>query len=76
MILQVEVSQNTKQIINAIKLLKGVKSVSEQGLMPKKKTFKEVAESKADHKAWLKAREDLAKGDTISHEELKRKLNL
>ncbi len=33
MTLQVEISkQNTEQIINAIRLLKGVKSVSEQGL--------------------------------------------
>lgn len=69
MILQVEVSkQNSEQIIGAIRLLKGVKSVE-----PKKRAFKEVVESKADRKAWLKARKNLAKGDVISLEELERK---
>lgn len=72
MTLQVEISkQQSEQIISAIQLLRGVKSVKCE-----KKAFKEVVESKADRKAWFKAREDLAKGDTISHEELKRKYGL
>ena len=72
MTLQVEVSkQNSEQIISAIQLLRGVKSVT-----PKRRAFKEVVESKADKKAWLKAREDLAKGDVVSHEELKAKYGL
>lgn len=72
MTLQVEVSkQNSAQIISAIQLLRGVKSVTLQ-----KKAFREVVESKADKKAWLKAREDLAKGDVISHEELKARYGL
>ena len=72
MTLQVEVSkQNSEQIISAIQLLRGVKSVT-----PKKRAFKEVIESKADRKAWLKAREDLAKGETIRYEELKAKYGL
>lgn len=72
MTLQVEISkQQSEQIISAIQLLRGVKSVKCEN-----KAFKEVVESKADRKAWLKAREDLAKGDTISHEELKRKYGL
>ena len=73
MTLQVEIGkQNTEQIISAIKLLKGVKSVSEQG----RRVFKEVKESKADREAWIKARRDLAAGKTISHEDLKRELGL
>ena len=76
MTLQVEISkQNTKQIINAIKLLKGVKNVSKQGF-DKKRVFREVKESKADREAWIRARRDLERGETVSHEELKKKYDL
>ena len=76
MILEVKISkQNTEQIINAIRLLKGVKSVSEQGF-DKKRVFREVKESKADREAWIRARRDLERGETVSHEELKKKYDL
>lgn len=68
MTLNVEISdQNKEQIINAIKLIKGVKSIQNANIA------KEVIETKADRKAWLKARKDLEKGETISLEELERK---
>ncbi|MBD5167309.1 MAG: hypothetical protein HDT11_00205 [Helicobacter sp.] len=68
MTLQVQISdQNKEQIINAIKLIKGVKSIQNANIT------KEVIETKADRKAWLKARKDLEKGETISLEELERK---
>ncbi|WP_300856716.1 hypothetical protein [uncultured Helicobacter sp.] len=68
MTLQVQISdQNKEQIINAIKLIKGVKSIQNANIT------KEVIETKADRKAWLKARKDLEKGKTISLEELERK---
>lgn len=68
MTLQVQISdQNKEQIINAIKLIKGVKSIQNANIA------KEVIETKADRKAWLKARKDLEKGETISLEELERK---
>ena len=74
MTLHIEIKeQNKEQLIQAIKLLKGVKSVQE---LESKPAMKEVKESKEDYKAWLKAREDLAKGDVISHEELKKSLGL
>lgn len=69
MVIQVEISdKNKEQIINAISLLKGVKICKKP-----KRIFEEVKESKADRKAWIKAREDLAKGDVINLEELERK---
>lgn len=69
MTIEIEISdKNKEQIINAISLLKGVKICKKS-----KRIFKEVKESKADRKTWLKAREDLAKGDVISLEELERK---
>lgn len=68
MTLNVEISnQNKEQIINAIRLIKGVKSVKSTNII------KEVVETKTDRKAWLKARKDLEKGETISLEELERK---
>ena len=68
MTLQVQISdQNKEQIINAIRLIKGVKSIQNANIT------KEVIETKADRKAWLKARKDLEKGKTISLEELERK---
>ena len=67
MTLNVEISsQNQEQIINAIKLIKGVKGIHTS-------ITKEVKESKADRKAWKKARKDLEKGEAISLEELERK---
>ncbi len=63
-------SQNQEQIMNAIQLIRGVKSVKN---MDKPK---EVVETKADRKAWKKARKDLANGKAISMEELKQKLGL
>lgn len=60
-------SQNQEQIMSAIQLIRGVKSVKN---MDKPK---EVVETKADRKAWKKARKDLANGKAISLEELERK---
>lgn len=52
MTIEIEISdKNKEQIINAISLLKGVKICKKP-----KRIFKEVKESKADHKAWLKAK--------------------
>lgn len=88
MTLQVEIQEkNKEQIISAIRLLRGVKAVQENQNTKATKTIKttkaikatkpreftEVVETKADYKAWLKAREDLARGDVIDFEELKRK---
>lgn len=76
MILQVEIQEkNKEQIISAIRLLRGVKAVQENQntKATKPREFTEVVETKADYKAWLKAREDLARGDVIDFEELKRK---
>lgn len=63
-------SQNQEQIVNAIRLIRGVKSVKDTS------NIKEVVETKADRKAWKKARKELANGEAMSHEELKRKLGL
>lgn len=63
-------SQNQEQIMSAIRLIRGVKSVKNTDKV------KEVVETKADRKAWKKARKELANGEAISHEELKQKLGL
>ena len=60
MTLCVEVnSQNQEQIVNAIRLIRGVKSVKVTG------NTKEVVETKADRKAWKKARKELANGEAM-----------
>lgn len=43
---------------------------------PKKREFGEVKESAADKRAYEKAIKELENGETISHEELKRRLGL
>lgn len=68
MTLNVEISnQNKEQIINAIRLIKGLKSVKSTNII------KEVVETKTDRKACLKVRKDLEKAESISLEELERK---
>ena len=63
MTIQIEI-QNAKstEIINAIKLLKGVKNIKE----PKPEW------SKADEKAWKMAKQELKKGEALSPADLER----
>lgn len=74
MTLQVQISdKNKSEIMSAIRLLKGVREVRET---TESKSEKLPVETKADYKAWKKARKELERGETISHEELKRKYGL
>ena len=77
MTVQVQISDKYKdQTINAIKQLKGVREVLESSDAKKsRKSSKNEnlpIETKADYKAWKKARKDLERGETISLEELAR----
>ena len=86
MTLQVQISEKNKsEIMSAIRLLRGVREVSESyesreskkmcGSQKscKSKEEKLPIETKADYKAWKKARKELERGETISLEELERK---
>lgn len=86
MTLQVQISdKNKSEIMSAIRLLRGVREVSESYEMSESKKScksreskeeKLPIETKADYKAWKKARKELERGESISHEELKRKYGL
>lgn len=95
MTLQVQISEKNKsEIMSAIRLLRGVREVSESRKISKSKKVCESQkslklqksckskeeklpiETKADYKAWKKARKELEMGESISHEELKRKYGL
>ena len=83
MTLQVQISEKNKsEIMSAIRLLRGVREVSESYEMRESKKpcksreskeEKLPIETKADYKAWKKARKELERGETISLEELERK---
>lgn len=77
MTLQVQISEKNKsEIMSAIRLLRGVREVSESCESKKVRESKEEKlpiETKADYKAWKKARKELERGETISLEELERK---
>ena len=92
MTLQVQISEKNKsEIMSAIRLLRGVREVSESRKASKPKKVCESQkslklqksrqsqeeklpiETKADYKAWKKARKELERGETISLEELERK---
>ena len=89
MTLQVQISEKNKsEIMSAIRLLRGVREVSESYEVRESKKMRESQksckskeeklpiETKADYKAWKKARKELEMGESISHEELKRKYGL
>ena len=81
MTLQVQISDKQKdQTINAIKQLKGVLEVLESSKTHKsrnaEKSEKLPIETKADYKAWKKARKDLERGETYSLDFVKKELGL
>lgn len=89
MTLQVQISEkNKREIMSAIRLLRGVREVSESRKISESKKLRKARdlskskeeklpiETKADYKAWKKARKELEMGESISHEELKRKYGL
>lgn len=79
MTLQVQINdKNKSEIMSAIQLLRGVREVSESREIskPKKKKKPPPIETKADYKAWKKARKELERGETISLEELKNKYKI
>lgn len=89
MTLQVQISEKNKsEIMSAIRLLRGVREVSESRKISESKKLRKTRdldkskkeklpiETKADYKAWKKARKELEMGESISHEELKRKYGL
>lgn len=81
MTVQVQISDKYKdQTINAIKQLRGVREVLESSETKKShkssKSEKLPIETKADYKAWKKARKDLQKGETYSLEFVKQDLGL
>lgn len=78
MTIQVQISdKNKSEIISAIRLLKGVREVRESSKTKSEKLPQKLpVETKADYKAWKKARKELERGEAISHEELKRKYGL
>lgn len=86
MTLQVQISEKNKsEIMSAIRLLRGVREVSESHKISESKKLRKTRdlskskeeklpiETKADYKAWKKARKELERGETISLEELERK---
>ena len=76
MTLQVQISdKNKSEIMSAIRLLRGVREVSEssESNVGESNEEKLPIETKADYKAWKKARKELERGETISLEELERK---
>ena len=87
MTLQVQISdKNKSEIMSAIRLLRGVREVSEsKGKSYESQKAKKMCESneeklpietKADYKAWKKARKELERGETYSLESVKRELGL
>ncbi|MGX2982844.1 hypothetical protein [Helicobacter sp. 23-1045] len=71
MTLSVQISdKNKSEIMSAIRLLRGVREVKESD------DEKLPIETKADYKAWKKARKELERGEAISHEALKKKYGL
>lgn len=74
MTIQVQISdKNKREIISAIRLLKGVREVRESA---ESKSEKLPIETKADYKAWKKARKELEHGETYSLESVKKELGL
>ena len=80
MTLQVQISdKNKSEIMSAIRLLRGVREVSESSESNVGKSCeaeKLPIETKADYKAWKKARKELERGETYSLESVKRELGL
>ena len=77
MILQVQISKkNKREIMSAIRLLRGVCEVSESYESRESNAEKLPIETKADYKAWKKARKELERGETISLEKLKKKYKI
>lgn len=89
MTLQVQISEKNKsEIMSAIRLLRGVREVSESRKineskkaskardLDKSKEEKLPIETKADYKAWKKARKELERGETYSLESVKKELGL
>lgn len=74
MTLQVQISEKNKsEIMSAIRLLRGVREVSESYESRESKEEKLPIETKADYKAWKKARKELECGESISLEKFKKK---
>ena len=78
MIIQVQISdKNKREIISAIRLLKGVREVRESAESKSEKLPQKLpVETKADYKAWKKARKELERGETYSLESVKKELGL
>lgn len=77
MTLQVQINdKNKSEIMSAIRLLRGVREVSESREISKSKKEKLPIETKADYKAWKKARKELERGETISLEKIKKKYKI
>ena len=84
MTLQVQISdKNKREIMSAIRLLRGVREVSEAQKgkkatqrLSKQSEEKLPIETKADYKAWKKARKELERGETYSLESVKKELGL
>ncbi len=77
MTLQVQISdKNKSEIMSAIRLLKGVREVRESHDLRESKEEKLPIETKADYKAWKKARKELEMGETYSLESVKKELGL
>ena len=95
MTLQVQISEKNKsEIMSAIRLLRGVREVSESAKVDKSKKMRDTQEArklqkshkpkeeklpietKADYKAWKKARKELERGETYSLESVKKELGL
>lgn len=89
MTLQVQISEKNKsEIMSAIRLLRGVREVSESHKSRESKKMRESQksckpkeeklpiETKADYKAWKKARKELERGETYSLESVKKELGL
>lgn len=78
MTIQVQISdKNKSEIISAIRLLKGVREVRESSKTKSEKLPQKLpVETKADYKAWKKARKELKRGETYSLESVKKELGL
>ena len=78
MTIQVQISdKNKREIISAIRLLKGVREVRESTESKSEKLPQKLpVETKADYKAWKKARKELERGETYSLESVKKELGL
>lgn len=78
MTIQVQISdKNKSEIISAIRLLKGVREVRESAESKSEKLPQNLpVETKADYKAWKKARKELERGETYSLESVKKELGL